>query len=90
MALNIKNTRTESLAAEVAHLAGETKTQAITTALDARRKQLLMQRVMPDRAERLRRFMATEIWPSVPPDLVGEAMTKAETEAVLGLDEDGV
>ena len=90
MALNIKNTQAESLAAEVAHLAGESKTQAITTALDARRKRLLMQRATPDRSERLRRFLETEIWPAIPPGLVGKSITKAEREALLGVDEFGV
>ena len=37
MALNIKNAETEQLAAEVAELAGESKTQAVTVALRERR-----------------------------------------------------
>lgn len=45
MALNIRNPRTERLAEEVARLAGETKTEAVTRAL-------------ADRLERLRRERA--------------------------------
>ncbi len=40
MALNIKNAETERLAAEVAELAGESKTQAVTVALRERRDRL--------------------------------------------------
>jgi antitoxin VapB len=40
MALNIKNPHVESLAAEVARLTGESKTEAIRRALEIRRAEL--------------------------------------------------
>ena len=90
MALNIKNTRTERLAAEVAALSGESKTGAITTALEIHRRRLRMERLGIDRGAHLRRFLEEEIWPVVPQDLHGKPMTKAEREALLGLGEFGV
>ena len=90
MALNIKNTRTEELAAEVAALSGESKTGAITTALEMRRRRLWMERTGVDRTAHLCRFLEEEIWPEVPEDSTGKPMTKAEREALLGLGELGV
>ena len=40
MALNLKNAEVERLAAEVARLTGESKTEAIRRALDERRQRL--------------------------------------------------
>lgn len=85
MALNIKNSRTEKLAAEVARLSGESKTGAITSALEIHRRRLLMERAGIDRAAHLQRFLEEEIWPAVPQDQIGRPMTKAEREAILGL-----
>ena len=53
MALNIRNRRTEALAADLARLTGETKTEAITKALRDR-----IDRVRRDRS---RRRMADEL-----------------------------
>jgi antitoxin VapB len=90
MALNFKDAETERLAAEVAALAGETKTRAVRVAL-AERKQRLVRRVGPrDRAERLRRFLEEEAWPQVPPDVLGKQVSKAEREAILGYGPEGV
>jgi antitoxin VapB len=44
MALNIRNTQAETLAAEVARLTGETKTEAVIRALKARLKSLQAKR----------------------------------------------
>jgi antitoxin VapB len=44
MALNIRNAQAEKLAAEVARLAGETKTQAVTVALRERLARLQRRR----------------------------------------------
>lgn len=44
MALNIRNPETEKLAAELAKLTGETKTQAVTLALRDRLQRLRRQR----------------------------------------------
>jgi len=90
VALNIKNSRTERLAAEVASMAGESKTQAISKALELRRQRLLMKSATVDRGEYLKRFLEEEIWPVVPEGLLGQPLTKADRESILGLGQHGV
>jgi|HubBroStandDraft_3_1064219.scaffolds.fasta_scaffold123658_2 antitoxin VapB len=84
MALNIKNREVEALAAEVAVIAGESKTEAIRKALAQRRRRLLDANEAPIRAERLRRLLAEEIWPLLPPGERGRPMSKREREEILG------
>ena len=92
MALNIKNREAEELAAEVAALAGETKTGAITVALRERRDRLRLRAMesKEKRGERLRRFLEEEVWPQVPAHVRGTRITKAEREEILGYGPDGV
>ncbi len=91
MALNIKDPVTEELAAEVAALAGETKTGAVRTALAERRARLLAARSNDDRASRLRRVLEDEIWPLLPPGALDrEPLTKGEREEILGYGPEGV
>lgn len=91
MALNIKDPTTEQLAAEVAELAGETKTGAVRTALAERRQRLLAARAADDRASRLRRVLEDEIWPLIAPGLLDRPpLTKAEREEILGYGPEGV
>lgn len=91
MALNIKNEEAERLAAEVAELAGESKTGAVKEALRERRDRLESERVGKEKRRRdLRRFMETEIWPQIPEELRGKPpMTKAEKEEILGYGPEG-
>jgi prevent-host-death family protein len=42
-----------------------------------------------ERAARLRRFLEQEVWPAVPADQRGRVLTRAEEDAILGLDEPG-
>lgn len=91
MALNIKNEETEKLAAEVATLAGETKTGAVKQALRERRDRLVLESA-PDKREpgSLLRFLETEIWPQIPAeDRDRPPMTKAEREEILGIGPEG-
>jgi antitoxin VapB len=89
VALNIKNGEVERLAAEVARLTGETKTEAIRKAL-AERKQRLAHRIDPaDRAFRQRRFLEREVWPLVPDHEIGRRLTSDEEDAILGFGPDG-
>lgn len=90
MALNIKDAETERLAAEVAALAGETKTRAVNVALSERKERLARRVVRRDRASRLRRFLEEEAWPQVPPDVLGKPLSRAEREAILGYGAEGV
>jgi len=87
MALNIKDPVAERLAAEVARLAGESKTEAVRVALRQRRERLLLARGAPGRGGGVRRFLEEEIWPHVPADL--PRVTREEREALLGFGPDG-
>jgi antitoxin VapB len=89
MALNIKDEETERLAAEVARLAHESKTHAVRVSLRERRERLLRQ--PPQRgAERLTAFLADEVWPQLPDDVLGRAPSKAEREEILGYGPEGL
>ncbi|MQA24430.1 MAG: protein transcription factor [Micromonosporaceae bacterium] len=90
MALNIKDREAEQLAAEVAKLAGESKTAAVRNALQERRDRLVSEADVDRREARLQRFLETEIWPLIPPDQLGKQITKAEREEILGYGPDGV
>jgi antitoxin VapB len=84
MAMNIKDPQTEALAAEVAVLANETKTQAVRTALQERKERLQARQRRQARAQRIDRFLEDEAWPQIPDDILGQPISKAEREAVLG------
>jgi antitoxin VapB len=90
MALNIKDPQAEQLAAEVAELAGETKTSAVRVALAERRDRLRSRVSNADRAHRLQDFLERELWPQIPPDLIGHAPGRAEREDILGYGPEGV
>ena len=89
MALNIKDPETERLAAEVAGITGESKTAAVRTALRERRQRLRRRETAAEREARLLRFLETEIWPHIPPDVRGTRITKAEREEILGIGPEG-
>jgi antitoxin VapB len=90
VALTIKNEEVERLAAEVARLTGETKTQAIKIALEERRDRLAS-RVDPDArlAARLE-WLEREVWSHVPPELRGKPYDPHAADDVLGYGPDGV
>jgi antitoxin VapB len=91
MPLNIKNREVEELAAEVARLTGETKTEAIRLALVERRQRLGLRHAPPGyRRDRLLSFLEREIWRRVPQDQVGRAPDRGERERILGYGEEGV
>jgi antitoxin VapB len=91
MALNIKNEETEKLAAEVASLAGETKTGAVKRALLERRDRLRLESGRGEKSCRgMRRWLETEVWPQIPAELKGRPpMTKEEVEEILGIGPEG-
>jgi antitoxin VapB len=89
MALNIKNPEVERLAAEVARLARESKTEAIRRALLDRKQRLTIQGTHADRAQRLRAFLENEVWPQIPPDVFGRPIPKEEEEEILGYGPEG-
>jgi antitoxin VapB len=90
VALNIKNRRVERLAAEVARITGETKTEAIGRALEERRNRL-DSKASPtrERGSRIMDYLEREVWPNIPADVLGKKVTKREREEILGIGPDG-
>jgi len=89
MALNIKDPEAERLAAEVAALAGESKTRAVRVALQERRDRLARGQTRTDRSERVRRLLEVELWPQIPSEMLGTALPKQEREEILGYGPEG-
>jgi len=90
VALNIKNEEVERLAAEVARITGESKTEAIRRAL-AERRQRLSYRVQPaDRHARALRFLEREVWPRIPADQIGRRLSREEEDEILGYGQGGM
>jgi antitoxin VapB len=90
VALNIKDPETERLAAEVAALAGESKTAAIRQALRERKRRILVAQSGRDRGERMMDVLATRLWPQLPAGVRGSRLSTEEMEAILGLGPHGV
>lgn len=91
MALNIKDKETEALVAELASLTGETKTGAVREAVRERLEKTKLRTGggKDGEAESLRQFLEREIWPSVPPELLGRGISKAKREEILGYGPEG-
>ena len=89
MALNIKNSEVERLAADVVRLTGESKTEAIRRALEERRGRLRSASGDTRRA-RVLRFLEKKVWPTVPESQVGRRLTRAEEDEILGYGPGGV
>ena len=90
MAVTIKNHEVERLAGEVAELAGESKTQAIRTALQERRDKLALRVSPAARKTQLRRFLEREVWAQIPSAQLGRPRDKEEEERILGYGPEGV
>ena len=89
MALNIKNVEVERLAADVARLTGESKTEAIRRALDERRRRLKGPSA-DERRARVLRFLEKNVWPTLHAGERGRRLTRAEEDDILGYGPDGV
>lgn len=90
MALNLKNAEVERLVAEVADIAGETKTEAVRRALQERLDRLVERRAPVGRATAVRHFLELEVWPLVPDSERGRHLTRAEEDEILGFGPEGV
>ena len=90
MSLNIKNSEVERLIDDIVGMTGESNTEAIRKALDERRQRLVLHTVAPRSEARLLAFLENEIWPQVPPEVLGKAITKEEEEAILGYGDLGI
>jgi antitoxin VapB len=84
MALNIRNNEVERLVDEVAHLAGESKTEVLRRALEERKARLVLRIAGDHRSARLKGFLERELWPLVPPQELGRRLSRAEEETILG------
>ena len=89
MPLNIKNADVERLAADVARLTGESKTEAIRRALDERRRRLT-DRTPEARRARVLRYLEKRVWPTIPAEERGRRLTRAEEDEILGYGPGGV
>jgi antitoxin VapB len=89
MPLNIKNRAVERLAAELARLTGESKTEAIRRALDERRRRLKGPSA-DERRTRVMRFLKNDVWPTLPKGERGRRLTHAEEDEILGYGPGGV
>jgi antitoxin VapB len=89
MALNLKNPDVERLAAEVARLTGESKTEAIRRALEERHRRLKGATVAA-RRKRLLAFLKSRVWRSIPRKALGRRLTREEEDAILGYGPEGV
>lgn len=89
MALNLKNADVERLAAEVARLTGETKTEAIRKALEERRRRL-KGAPAADRRDIVLRHLRTQVWPQIPKKQLGRRLSRREEDAILGYGPEGV
>ena len=86
MTLRIDNDEVEKLLEEIVAMTGESKTEAVRKALDERHRRLIS--FGAGGGGDLLAFLQEEIWPQVPPELLGTRLTKAEEEKILGYDED--
>ncbi|MDJ0764394.1 MAG: type II toxin-antitoxin system VapB family antitoxin [Myxococcota bacterium] len=90
MALNIKNAEVVRLAAELAAMNGETKTEAIWNALKEREQRMALQGGGRNRLALLVHFLESDVWPLVPDDQIGRVLTQEETDELLGFGPEGV
>jgi antitoxin VapB len=88
MGLNIEDTETEKLAAEVAEMTGMTKEGAVRQALREKKERLEIMAGKKRPKRDLREFFEEEIWPLIPEGERGQrAMSKKEVEELLGYEE---
>jgi len=89
MALNIKNLEVEKLAAEVAKLAHESKTEAIRLALVERRDRLKARGAKSGPGKGLLAYLERNVWPLIPPNELGRVLTREEEDQILGYGPEG-
>jgi len=89
MGLNIKNLEVERLAAEVAQLTRETKTEAIRRALLERRTRLKARAGRPVARVNLRTYLEKNVWPMIPRNKMGRALNREQEDQILGYGPEG-
>jgi antitoxin VapB len=88
--MNIKSPEVEQLAADVAAMTGESKTEAIRRALAERRERLRLQHAGRERGRDFLRYLEEEVWPKAPPGQLGRRLSREEEEEILGYGPGGV
>lgn len=88
MASYLENAAVERLVEEVAEMTGESEAETVRRALEERKARL--QGVREDRTDELMRFLREEIWPKIPPELLGRGISQAEQDEILGYGGGGV
>lgn len=89
MALNLKNADVERLAAEVAQLAGETKTEAVRRALQERRARLQARTGRLGGRKSLREYLQQDVWPAIPVAELGRVLSRKQEDQILGYGPEG-
>lgn len=95
MALNIEDQETETLAAEVAEMTGDTEAGAVREALREKKRRLepgaAGKRARgKEKPRSMQEWLETEIWPRIPDELLDkEPMSKEEKEDLLGYGPEG-
>ncbi len=84
MGLNIKNPEVEQLAAEIASMMRESKTEAIRRALLERRSRLQSQNSHRFSGIKLREYMEKNVWPLMPERQMGRRLSREEEDQILG------
>ena len=87
--LNIKNAEVERLAAEMARLTGESKTEAVRRALEERRPRLKGSSA-GDRRKRVLAYLEKKVWTTLPKGERGRRLSRDEEDAILGYGPGGV
>jgi antitoxin VapB len=90
MALNIKDTEAEKLAAEIAEMTDDTKTGAVREALREKKEKLEMRSGRKGRPRSMQEWLEKEVWPRIPEEERGKPLAKAEVEDILGFGPEGV
>lgn len=84
----LEDAAVEHLVGGVAEMTGESETETARKALEERKAR--PQGLREDRTEELTRFLREEIWPNIPPDLLGRGISQAEQDEILGYGAGGV
>jgi antitoxin VapB len=75
----------ESLAEEVATLAGESPSEAVRKALEERKERLSLRVIRGgDRKAQIRHWLETEVWPQIPAETLGGRLSREEEDEILG------
>jgi antitoxin VapB len=89
VALNSNDPETERLAAEVAAMTGESETEAIRSSLAERKERLSCGLSKRDRKKDLYRLLEQEIWPRIPPSVLGKKLSRREKDRILSQGPEG-